>query len=50
MTWVEYNAARQLLAEEAIGSRLRAYQRAEDRAAAATIDALRRQGVTNGAR
>lgn len=49
MTWQEYIAARQLLAEEAIGSGVRAYQRAEDAAAAATMDALR-QGVTNGTR
>jgi hypothetical protein len=44
MTWVEYNAARQLLAEEFLGRRVRAKVRAEDRQVEATKAAIRRAG------
>jgi hypothetical protein len=50
MTWVEYNAARQLIAEEFVGSRIRSQQRAEDRQVEATKAAIRRsEGVTSAA-
>lgn len=46
MTFTEFHAARQLLAEEMVGAPLRAYQRQEDDAARASVKAIRdTQGI-----
>jgi hypothetical protein len=46
MTWAQYAAARQLLAEEKLGAPMRAQQRAEDEQVEATKAAIRKaQGI-----
>lgn len=42
MTWTEFMAARQLLAEERVGSRVREHQRAEDEVARRSVAGLKR--------
>ena len=42
MTWAEFMGARQLLAEEQVGSKMREYQRREDEVARRGIAALKR--------
>ena len=42
MTWVEFVAARQLLAEERVGVRVREAVRAEDESVARSMTGLRR--------
>lgn len=44
MTWVEFMAARQLLAEERVGTRMREAVRTEDEVVAASIAAMKRDG------
>lgn len=44
MTWAEFMAARQLLAEERIGARVRETVRAEDEIVGASIAAMKRDG------
>ena len=42
MTWSEYMAARLLLAEERVGTAVRAAQRAEDAIVARSVEEVRR--------
>lgn len=44
MTWDEFMAARQLLAEELVGARVRASVRGEDEGVGQSIAAMKRDG------
>lgn len=50
MTWTEFCLARLLLAEERLGKRMRAYDRAELSREAQGQDILRQRGLVDGPR